>query len=231
MLTVPLVLAPPTTDGDSSVKLDIVGKFTLKVAEREAPFRVAVSVTSVAALTGFDLTTKVAKSVGRNCLRCGNNYRNAAVCGKRYNVPGRSAGDVSPSVATNTRPPITEESDKERPETEAGSMARVVVFEKDSKEAVIVTRDAELTGAVVAANVAVVALASIVTAAGTLAFGLLEDKVTVVPPAGAGAVRVTSPVDTFPPANTEGKPPQSNPTINNLKTMPAETPAEPYWPP
>jgi hypothetical protein len=59
------------------------------------------------------------------------------------------------------------------------------------------------TGLVVTVNVAVVALAAIVTLAGTCAaVALLLDRVTTAPPTGAGPFNVTVPVEVFPP-NTE----------------------------
>jgi hypothetical protein len=61
------------------------------------------------------------------------------------------------------------------------------------------------TGAVVTVNVAVVAFGAIVTLAGTLAAAvLLLPSVTSAPPAGAGPLSVTVPVDEFPPRTDVG---------------------------
>src|SRR5262245_35091473 len=72
-------------------------------------------------------------------------------------------------------------------------------------EAVIVT-DAELgTVLVVTGNVALVAPAPTVTLAGTAATApLLLDKVTTVPPPGAGPLNVAVPVDGDPPTTVAG---------------------------
>jgi hypothetical protein len=61
------------------------------------------------------------------------------------------------------------------------------------------------TGLVVIVKVAVVALAATVTLAGACAAeGLLLDRVTTAPPAGAGALSVMVPVDELPPITDGG---------------------------
>jgi hypothetical protein len=56
----------------------------------------------------------------------------------------------------------------------------------------------------VTANVAVALPAGTVTVAGTVAAALLLDRDSTVPPVGAVFVRVTVPVDEFPPATLVG---------------------------
>jgi hypothetical protein len=69
----------------------------------------------------------------------------------------------------------------------------------------IVTELLVATGAVVTLNVALVAFGAIVTLAGTLAAAiLLLLRVTSAPPAGAGAFKVTIPVDEVPPRTEVG---------------------------
>ena len=60
------------------------------------------------------------------------------------------------------------------------------------------------TGIVVTVKVALVALAATVTLAGTVAAGLLLVRVTSAPPAGAGTLRVTAPVEGLPPTTLVG---------------------------
>ena len=62
----------------------------------------------------------------------------------------------------------------------------------------------EGTVSVVTVKVAVVALAGTVTLASTWAAGLLLDKATTAPPAGAGPLRVTVPVEEKPPTTVFG---------------------------
>jgi hypothetical protein len=68
-----------------------------------------------------------------------------------------------------------------------------------------VTAVVEATEFVVAAKVAVVAPAATVTEAGTWAAAVLElVSVTTAPPAGAGPVSVTMPVEGLPPETEAG---------------------------
>jgi hypothetical protein len=69
----------------------------------------------------------------------------------------------------------------------------------------IVTVRLEVTAVVVIVNVAVVCPAGTVTEAGTCAVDVrLLVSVTTVPPAGAGPVNATVPVDGFPPLTVLG---------------------------
>ena len=70
------------------------------------------------------------------------------------------------------------------------------------------------TGLVVTANVALVAPAATVTLAGTVADDVLSlDSDTTAPPAGAGPLSVTVPVEELPPTTLDGVTPNElNPT-------------------
>ena len=60
------------------------------------------------------------------------------------------------------------------------------------------------TGVVVTGKSAVVAPAATVTLAATVAAALPLDSVTTAPPAGAALLRVTVPVEEFPPTTVAG---------------------------
>jgi hypothetical protein len=60
------------------------------------------------------------------------------------------------------------------------------------------------TEEVVIVNFALVAPAATVTLAGTLTTAELSDSVTIVPPAGAAALRVTVPLEELPPTTLVG---------------------------
>jgi len=62
----------------------------------------------------------------------------------------------------------------------------------------------EVTVVVVTLKVALVAFAATVTLPGTCAAALLLDNATTAPPAGAGPVRVTVPVEDEPPVTDVG---------------------------
>ena len=69
----------------------------------------------------------------------------------------------------------------------------------------MVTEAVLATGLVVTGNVAVVAFAATITLVGTCATAvLLLDSVTTAPPAGAGPLNVTVPVDDLPPTTEAG---------------------------
>lgn len=75
----------------------------------------------------------------------------------------------------------------------------------DAPSVAVMTGETTLaTAAVVTVNVAEVAPCATVTVAGIVAAALLDASVTTLPPAGAGAVRVTVPVDDAPPATVAG---------------------------
>jgi hypothetical protein len=61
-----------------------------------------------------------------------------------------------------------------------------------------------LTGELVAVNVALVCPAETVAVAGTLAAALLSCKLITAPPDGAGPLRITVPVELFPPVTVVG---------------------------
>ena len=75
----------------------------------------------------------------------------------------------------------------------------------------IVALVAELTALVFTVNVPVVAPAATVTEAGTVAFALLDCRVTIAPLGPAAPPKVTVPVDVFPPTTVVGE--SDNPVI------------------
>lgn len=70
--------------------------------------------------------------------------------------------------------------------------------------ALIVTNSVMLTWLVVTVKAPVVSPAATVALGGAEAAGELLDSVTVTPPAGAAALRVTVPVDELPPVTVVG---------------------------
>lgn len=69
----------------------------------------------------------------------------------------------------------------------------------------IVAEAADATGEVITVNVPEVEPAEMATEVGTVALVLLEDKLTTVPPVGAGPLRVTVPVELRPPITAAGE--------------------------
>lgn len=88
--------------------------------------------------------------------------------------------------------------------TGAWLTVRVAVFVTVPAVAVITALVAALTAVVVTVNVAVDAPAETVTLAGTAAAALLLDRLTTIPPVGAGEPSVTVPVAFVPPFTDVG---------------------------
>ena len=81
------------------------------------------------------------------------------------------------------------------------------------------------TGLVVTANVALVAPTATVTLAGTVAANVLSlDNDTTAPPAGAGPLSVTVPVEGLPPTTLEGFTPSEVSTGRMSKLIAFEVP-------
>jgi len=81
----------------------------------------------------------------------------------------------------------------------------VAIWELAPYFAVTETLELLATGVVVALKVVVVFPAAMVTDAGTVTCGAPLDKVTKIPPVGAGPLIVTVPVVPFPPSKVEGE--------------------------
>ena len=93
----------------------------------------------------------------------------------------------------------------ERPMVGPGFTVKVPVWLEVPRVAVMVTGVEVVTARVVTVKVAVVAVAGTVTVAGTVATeGVLLVRVTMVPPVGAAALKVTVPVEGLPPMTVAG---------------------------
>ena len=125
-------------------------------------------------------------------------------------APPAGAGPLRVTVPAEEFPPVTVVGFRESEESvDGGGDAGVMVSEADLvaplKVAEIVTAVDAATALVLTVKVALVAPAATVTVEGTLAtVVLLLERATCAPPAGAGPVRVTVPVEEFPPVTLVG---------------------------
>jgi hypothetical protein len=120
-------------------------------------------------------------------------------------APPGGAKPVKVTVPVEDDPRVTLVGLSVRLVREATVTVRVVVLVTPPYTAVMVEEVDVATPLVVIVKVALVAPAATVTLAGTTAAAvLLLDKVTTAPPAGALPVRVTVPVELFPPTTDVG---------------------------
>ena len=118
--------------------------------------------------------------------------------------PPVGAGPLIVTDPVTEVPPMTVVGLRDKPLTKGEVMVRfaeTVVPPSDAEiEAVVVLA----TGVVVTGNVALVAPLGTVTVAGTTALELPEMRFTMIPPLGAGPLRVNVPVDEVPPMTEVG---------------------------
>jgi hypothetical protein len=117
--------------------------------------------------------------------------------------PPDGAGPLRVTVPVEGLPPITDAGLSESAEGTGALMVRIAVLLTEPVVAVIVELVLVATAVVVTVKVAVVAPAGTVTELGTVA-GLVAESPTEVPPVGAAPVKVTVPVDEFPPVTVAG---------------------------
>lgn len=108
-------------------------------------------------------------------------------------------------VIVTLDPPTTVDDDKVTLDKVAAVIVSVAVVDTEPSVAVIVRLVFAETALVATANVAVFAPAATVTETGSVAFVLLDLRVTTVPPVGAIELRVTVPADAAPPATDVGE--------------------------
>src|SRR5262245_8767252 len=168
-------------------------------------------VTEVAAVTAVVFTVKLALVAPAATVTLAGTVATAVFeLDNVTTVPPAGAGALSVTVAVDVLPPVTLVglSVKEATVTvvaAGGFTVSVADCVTPPADAEIVTGVVAVTAAVVTVKVALEVPAATVTLAGTEATPvLLLDSVTTVPPAGAGALRVTVPWEVLPPVTVAG---------------------------
>jgi hypothetical protein len=118
--------------------------------------------------------------------------------------PPVGAGPLNVIVPVDGLPPVTDVGLRDTVTGTGGAILRFAVTVAFCALAVIVAVAVADTADVVIEKVAVVDPAETETVAGTTARGLLDERLTTAPPAGAGRARVTVPVDVVPPGTGLG---------------------------
>jgi hypothetical protein len=124
---------------------------------------------------------------------------------KLMDVPPVGALPFRVTVPLDGCPPRTEVGEIVTIASSAGVTVRVAACFETPSLAVTVTGVEVETGVVLIEKLADVVPDDTVTVAGTVALGLLDDRLTTIPPTPAGPVRVTVPADEIPPSTVVGE--------------------------
>ena len=203
-VTVPVEPIPPATEVGETVTLSKVAGVIVSGADCVPPLRVPVIVAVVEVETALVETVKVADVVPAATVTFACNVAEALLELRVTTAPEGPAGPLSVTVPVEVLPPTTDVGFSDRPDRVAALIVSVAVFDVPADVAVIVAEVFEFTAMVVTVNGTVEAPAGTVTDASTVAFVLLEESVTTVPPGPAFPLSVTVPVDEVPPVTVVG---------------------------
>jgi len=205
-VAVPVEVFPPITVVGESVKLESVAGVMVKLAVDVVPPWVAEITAVVVADTATVVTVNVAVEAPAGTVTVAGTVALGLPELRLTTVPPAAAFPLSVTVPVEGFPPKTAKGDSARPERIAGLTVSVADCAAVLPcVAVIVTVVELATGEVETVKVADVAPAATVTLDGTVPVEVgLADRLTTMPPVGAGPFRVTVPVDGVPPVTTTG---------------------------
>lgn len=209
-VTVPVSGLPPVTCVGMKTTDWTIGGLTVTCAGNDAVPTTAVTVTTVAAITGFPVKVKVPVVCPPATVTVAGTVPAALLLDRFTANP--AVGALEPSVTvpvavpSKLDPPITVLLLKDRPVRTGAAIVRLALAVFAPVPAVIGTTVWDPTGVVVTVNVAVVAAPATVTVAGTVAAPLPEPELsgTERPAAGAGPEIVTVPLELVPPVTEVG---------------------------
>jgi len=203
-LTVPVELLPPLTLDGLSVTDRSAGGLTVTVACSETPLRLPVIVTPTCAATAVVLIVKVAEDLPAGMVTVAGTVAAFEPLESFTTSPPEGAGPLSVAVPVEGVPPVTVAGLREIEVNAGGSTVRVAFCVTPLRLPDTVATTCDATATVVALKVALVELARIATEAGTATVVRLLESLTTNPPVGAGALRLTVPVEGVPPATVFG---------------------------
>lgn len=204
-LTVPVEEDPPTTDVGLSETLESAAAGVIVSAPvLVTPLSAALIVAVAVVVTAKVVTGNVAVVSPAATPTEAGTVAFELLLERATVTPPEGAGPVSVTVPVDADPPTTEVGFSDTlTGAIAGRIVRTAVLVTPFWVAEIVEFVAEVTDVVVTVKFAVALPAATVTLAGTVAALLLE-SVTLIPPAGAGPLSVTVPVDGLPPVTWVG---------------------------
>ena len=186
----------------------VAAGFTVSVAVRLTPPNDAVIVTEVDAVTAVVVIVKFAEVAPAATITLAGTLATALLLLERVTAaPPAGAAAVSVTVPCEELPPTTLV--RLRVSDDRVALLGVVtvsnaVFVAPPNAPVMFAEVDAVTAVVVTAKLALVAPADTVTLAGTPASAALLESKTPAPPEGAAAVKVTVPVEGFPPTTLVG---------------------------
>jgi len=201
---VPVLVLPPVTLVGESVSETKAAWLTVKVAVCEIAPWVPVTTTTVGLGVAVVVALKVALICPAGIVTDAGTTTNLLPLLSLTIMPPFGARPLRVAVPTLPAPPMTVFGLKLSDANEIGDIVSVAVSEKPFNEAEIVATVCTVTALAVTVNVADICPAGIVTEDGTTADLLLLMRLMVKPPAFAGPLRVTVPVDVVAPATDAG---------------------------
>lgn len=203
-VTIPEVFRPPVTLAGVNVTERITGAAMTSVPDFVTPFTAARIDALTLARTGRVVTVTDAFIAPARIVTFAGTMASAMDVLSSTTTPPAGAGASMVIVATDDFPPATDVGESV---TEMGAGPRTVsdvVTVTPLLVALIVAMAFVAIGVVVTVKVAVIAPATTVTLAGTVAEVRLDESSTIRPPVGAGPDSVTVPVNDAPPRTDVG---------------------------
>lgn len=206
MVSVPVEDDPPVTVVGFSVSETSAGGLTVSVADDAVPpFTEALMLLVAVALCPNEVTMKVVVVAPAGIVAVAGTVATLVVPESRVIArPAAGAGLEIVTVPVEGVPPVTVVGFRDRPVTVGAVTVRFADCAPAPVPAVIAKVAFVATGTVVTVNVPVVAPAATVAFPGTVADPLAELSGIERPPAGAGPLIVTVPVEETPPTTEVG---------------------------
>src|SRR3990172_9923934 len=201
-LTVPVEEVPPVTLAGLTETAESTGGLIVRVVFW-VPLKLPVMVAEVTAPTALVFTENVAVVSPAATVTLAGTVAAALPLDSATTAPLAGAGPFRVTVPVEDSPPVTLAGLTETAASAGGLIVRGV-FCVPFTLPVMVAEVTAPTALVFTENVAVVSPAATVTLAGSVAAALLLDSATSAPPAGAGPLKVTVPVEDSPPATLAG---------------------------